>query len=518
MTTDPNGDLDPHTQLSIRAAMDRMTEAMVICDRRGGLLFANAQAERRVGRFLAFLRGGLSFSEAVTEATRAIRPDMSDAAIAAIARRVQDDMNALVPVRIRADDGAPLDARTVRLPNGDFVAVLVDMTEEIGQRTELIRALDRAERGVEARAAQMAELSHELRNPLNGVLGMTRALLDEDLSPRQREIAETLSRSAASLVELLGAAIERAREPLEGDALDLSDCDPHALLADAAALWRPLAEAKGLTLRLTVDDAVPRLLRLDALRFGQCVNNLVANAVHYSPAGRVDVHAGAEAMTGGALLTVRVRDEGPGVDEDLLARLFEPYTRGGLHAGRAGSGLGLAVTRRLARLHGGDVTYEGGDGATFLLRLRAWPPLHAAPGAPAQPPAGATALIVDDDAVNRSVTGHMLDALGLTLQEASSGAEAMAAIRLAPPDLLLLDMRLQDMHGSDVLRFAAALPDAPEILVLSGETGAEALTLPMGARAALSKPLDLGRLRDAVRSALSDRARLRRPPGAQDAT
>jgi signal transduction histidine kinase/ActR/RegA family two-component response regulator len=520
MTMNRQAERAPPTQLSIRAALDRMTEAMVICDRHGRVLFANAQAERRVGRFLALVRRGRSFIEAVAEATRAIRPDIPEDELSSIAEQVKVDMNALVPVRARADDGAPLDIRSVRLADGQFVAVLVDMTEQTAQRSELIRALDRAERGAEARAAQMAELSHELRTPLNGVLGMTRALLDEDLSPRQREIALTLSRSSTALVDLLGAAIERSREPLEGDALELSDCAPLALLEDAVALWRPMAEAKGLRLTLHADPDLPALLRLDALRFGQCLNNLIANAVNYSVAGAVDVHAAAEpAQSGGALLRLCVADQGPGVDAALLNRLFEPYSRGRTHRARAGSGLGLAVTRRLARLHGGDVQYQDrdGGGACFTLHLRAWPPQRPAPGTDTAT-RGATALIVDDDSINRSVTRHMLDALGLTLREASSGAEALAAIRDAPPDLLLLDMKLQDMHGSDVLRVAAALPDAPEILVLSGEEGAEALTLPMGARAALSKPLDLSLLRDAVRGALDHRARLRPPPGAPGAS
>lgn len=517
MTTDQTGGLEPHTQLSIRAAMDRMAEAMVICDRHGRLLFANAQAERRVGRFLALLRRGRTVLEALSEGIRAVSPDMPDAEVADVARRMVDDLDALTPVRAVADDGTPLDTRSVRLPNGEFVAVLVDMTEQIAKRTELIRALDRAERGAEARAAQMAELSHELRNPLNGMLGMAQALLDEDLSPRQRDIAETLSRSAGSLVHLLGAAIERSREPMEGDALDFSDCDPSALIADAAALWRPLAEAKGLKLCLDIDPGLPGRLRLDALRVAQCLNNLIANAVNYSPEGRVGIRAAVAPAPGGAILSMRVTDEGPGIEPALLGRLFERYSRGDAQRDQPGSGLGLAVARRLARLHGGDVIHENaaGGGAIFTLRVRAWPPVQ--PTADGDRPAGAhcmRALIVDDDAVNRSVTAHMLDTMGLALSEASSGAEAMAAIRDAPPDLLLLDMKLQDMHGSEVLRFAAAQPDAPEILVLSGEAGAEALTLPMGARAALTKPLDVARLRDAVRAAITDRARLRPPPAA----
>ncbi|MFT6775294.1 MAG: CheY-like chemotaxis protein [Paracoccaceae bacterium] len=143
-------------------------------------------------------------------------------------------------------------------------------------------------------------------------------------------------------------------------------------------------------------------------------------------------------------------------------------------------------------------------GAAFTLRLRTWPTAQTAPAtsctfAGVQ---GTRALIVDDDAVNRSVTAHMLGTMGLALSEASSGAQAIAAIRDAPPDLLLLDMKLQDMHGAEVLRFVAAQLDAPEILVLSGEDGAEALTLPMGARAALTKPLDAALLR-ALRSAIA---------------
>jgi signal transduction histidine kinase/CheY-like chemotaxis protein len=500
-------DAAPSADTILRAAVDSMAEAVIICDADFRLLFANAQAERSLGRFLAKLRDGATFAQAAAAATRRLRPALTEAEADRIARQMEAAFQAGARARVRGDDGAPLDARLSRLPNGEFVAIMVDMSAQIARQTDLMRALDRAERGAEARAAQMAELSHELRTPLTGLLGMAQVLSHQNLTPEQHEMVLTLRRSGAALIELLSATIVQSQDALTQDALSPAEHDPRAVLADAAALWRPLAKAKNIEIEVFVAPDVPRALSLDALRVGQCLSNLISNAVRYTSGSLIEVR-GAMGADGRSLL-VHVTDDGAGVDPALAGTLFDPFVRGPVHADLPGSGLGLALTRRLARLHGGDVIAvtppEGG--ARFTLHV------EVAVGAAPDRGVGGRVLIVDDDASNRAVVRHMLDSLELDLSEAATAAEAQAAIAAEPPDLVLLDLNLPDLSGTDLVSAIAERMLTPRIVVLTGDQSVLRTPMPDAVRSTLLKPVDMEALREAVISVLAQRGDTRTSDG-----
>lgn len=223
----------------------------------------------------------------------------------------------------------------------------------------------------------LARVTHEVRNPLHGVVWMTSLLMMSDLDERQREYLTLAHSSARVALELCNdvldlARIDAGKLQLKTEALDLA-----ALLAECSSLYEPAAQAKGLALRWQGDPALPPLVLGDRLRLQQVLMNLLSNATKFTSAGRIDLHVAwlGESLQpqAAAAPTVRlsVTDTGPGVPADLLPRLFEEFEQGGGPAAVGGTGLGLALCRQLVRLMGGDigVDTQPGQGCSFWCLL-----------------------------------------------------------------------------------------------------------------------------------------------------
>jgi CheY-like chemotaxis protein/anti-sigma regulatory factor (Ser/Thr protein kinase) len=275
---------------------------------------------------------------------------------------------------------------------------------------------------------------------------------------------------------------------------------------EARSSGGPSARARGGSLTLEIDPAVPDRLWFDPIQIRQCLDNLIQNAISHAPGGAIATRAHARRLRGESwVLVIAVADQGPGVPAPLREQIFAPYVRGPARADAQGSGLGLAVVRRIARRHGGEVTlsHPAEGGACFEVAIHAAPPIRPhRNGQPVRRGAGASrarVLIVDDDPINRAVTVHMLASLDLALEEAATGAEALAAAHARAPDLVLLDVHLEDMDGEAVLAALRAMPAPPHVVLITGDPRIGAL---IGARATLLKPLDIAQLRHEVCAAL----------------
>src|SRR6478736_1177047 len=253
-----------------------------------------------------------------------------------------------------------------------------ELSGEVAQRrqaeTELRSAIERAEAASQAKSEFLATMSHEVRTPMNGILGMLDLLNTATLTPAQREQVETAASSADALLGILNDILDFSK--IDSGRLDLESIAfrPARVTGDLIVLLQPRAAAKSVELRLTANDGAHTRVMGDPMRFRQILTNLVGNAVKFSDRGSVEVELnGTETAAGEVQLTVHVRDHGIGMTEAVRAQLFEPFQQGegSLQRKYGGAGLGLALSQKLVQAMGGRITVrsELGRGSDFAFTL-----------------------------------------------------------------------------------------------------------------------------------------------------
>ncbi|MDP1824060.1 MAG: ATP-binding protein [Archangium sp.] len=323
-------------------------------------------------------------------------------------------------------------------------AVLFDRTRR--------SALAESTRLAQTKTNFLANVSHELRTPMNGVLGLTDLLLNSELLPAQREQLELLQRSGRSLVTLLNDLLDMSKVEAGKMELDPVDFDLRGQLEDLRALHEPVARSRGLSLTLEASD-LPPAVRGDALRLRQVLNNLLNNAIKFTPAGAVTLRA-REAPPG--LFHFEVKDTGIGIAPEVLPRLFSAFAQAeaGITRRYGGTGLGLALSRQLVSLMGGTLGVESveGRGTTLRFTIALAPSIAAlvepSPVLRERPAADAHAvLVVDDNPINLRVACGLVEKAGYRTVTATNGAEALAVVQAQPLFLVLMDCHMPVMDG-----------------------------------------------------------------------
>ena len=344
----------------------------------------------------------------------------------------------------------------------------------------LAQARQAAEAAAEAKGVFLANMSHEIRTPFQGVQGMLKLLGGTSLDDTQRGYVRTASASAQHLLTLLNdildlSRLESGHMVVANEAARLGD-----LLADIEALMRPMAEGKGLRLDIQVEPQVPAVIEVDPTRFRQILFNLLSNAIKFTERGLVLLQVTCEVpaeQDAPAQLTLAVTDTGIGMDEETLARLFQRFSQGDASRTRrfGGTGLGLEISRGLARLMGGDidVTSRVGLGSTFRctlpVRLPVQPDALTNLSAQSSPlahqdrstePVRQTPLrllVAEDNEVNRMVMRAVLDGMDQPVTFAVDGRDAVAQAATQDWDLILMDLHMPEMDGLEATRTIRAL-------------------------------------------------------------
>ncbi|MDN2582496.1 response regulator [Aquibium sp. ELW1220] len=377
-------------------------------------------------------------------------------------------------------DGTWLQVYDERTSDGYFVGVRVDITELKHREDELRRAEQRAVLADRAKSEFLANMSHEIRTPMNGVLGMAELLARTQLDVKQKTFTDIIVKSGNALLTIINDILDFSKIDAGQLVLDPLPFNLAESVEDVATLMSTRANEKDLELVVRVDPALPPVVVGDVGRLRQIVTNLVGNAVKFTDTGHVLVDVSGTVANGAASLRVEIEDTGIGIPEDMIAQVFEKFSQVDSSSTRRheGTGLGLAITSRLVALMGGRIGVESqvGKGSTFWFELDL--PVGAALEAPRTPPmdvTGARILVVDDNAVNRSILMEQMSAWGFDACAVSNGGEALAVLaetaRLGlAVDCVVLDYQMPGMNGADVaarIRQTPMIDDTPVIMLTS---------------------------------------------------
>lgn len=387
-------------------------------------------------------------------------------------------------------------------------------TEEALSRAneELKKARDAAVDSAAIKARFLANTSHELRTPMNAIVGFTQLLLDTPLNDEQREYAATVRASARSLLTLLNDILDFSRIESGKVTFERLEFSPRRLIEETADLMAELAFPKGLELTARLDHRLPGLVIGDAGRIRQILTNLLGNAIKFTAQGEVSLRVEVEAESErDCRLRFLVSDTGIGIPTEAQARIFEAFTQADESTTRkyGGSGLGLSISRQIVEQLGGQIglTSEPGKGSIFWVTL----PLEvvAAQASKADLPelSACRILIVDDQRSARELLRHELEPLGAECIEAHSGALVHGILDRqrssgAPISIVLLDLQMPDVDGialAQELRQDSAYSQTGIVIIAPmGQQVDREFLRRAGVDGCLIKPIKQSRLRDCV--------------------
>ncbi|WP_375754973.1 ATP-binding protein [Corallococcus exercitus] len=412
-------------------------------------------------------------------------------------------------------DGRPLPALINSVQKRDALGrprsvrtTLFNMTDRKRYERELLLSRRKAEQLAQAKAALLATLSHEIRNPLNAITAATRLLGMTPLSDKQSKYLRILGSASGNLLALVNDILDWSKIEAGKLSLEQREFSLRELLGDILNGQAARAEEKRLRLQTEIDPRLPACLLGDPVKLGQILTNLVSNALKFTEKGGVQVSVALRSRDGDACdLAFQVSDTGIGIPPDRLAAIFEEYTQANYDIGMkyGGTGLGLSISRKLVELHGSRMVVESevgkGTRFSFNLRLKAvagGAATGTAPSRESSPGAlrGLKVLVVEDNEVNTYVLARWFEHWGVSFDAARNGREAVERLHQGDYELVLMDLHMPVLDGYDALKVIRQLPDERlrriPIIAISASTRAwqESKVLASGFTDFIGKPFD----------------------------
>ncbi len=435
--------------------------------------------------------------------------------------------------KFRLHDGRIISIRRATTPEGGWVSTHEDVTEQEcaatvlaerlaelvearnlleAQKSELIIttealsiAKDAAEAATRAKSDFLAMMSHEIRSPMAGMMGMIDLLSGTILDQEQQELAGIAQESARSLLMVVNNILDFSKleaGQVTAEAIDFSI--EHSINC-VALLLGPKARDRGLTLETSLAEGLPRYLNGDPSRLGQILLNLVGNAIKFTEKGSVAITVSHRALEGDAVeVRIEVTDSGPGISHDVQRSLFKPFTQADTSVSRkyGGTGLGLAICKQLCQAMGGDIEVESepGRGTTFWFTVRCRvglePKEEAPPLAPTIEADGAVPniLVAEDNDILRTLISKLLSKRGFRADLVCNGREAVEAVQSKCYHLVLMDMQMPEMDGITAAKAIRGLSgpnrEIPIIaLTANALVGQRDICLAAGMNSFLTKPI-----------------------------
>lgn len=494
----------------IAEAAGRLPDGFTVHDEDDKILFANPRSQQDFAATFAALENGATLYEATIQGIKSLYPDLGEEEYEALSKSIMERIEAGEPVELFTPEGRIVQVTYRPLSDGRRVAVGADVTELRARERELLEARKKAEVANEAKTAFLANISHEVRTPLNAVLGMAQVLEQSDLGPAQKEQVEAILEAGKTLLAVVNDVLDISK--IEAGRFEISpiEKDLRHVMRRTCRIWEPRAVEKGLDFDLRIAPDLPGLLRFDPVRVRQCVANLISNAIKFTKDGAVTVEVGWRAKEAkDVAVTIAVQDTGIGLDDETITRLFTPFTQADASVSRThgGTGLGLAIARQLAQLMGGDVTVESqpGKGSCFTFEFAAVPAEEVKGGKRALRKLdtlpevgwreGLKVLLADDHPLNRKVARLFLEPFGVCVEEACNGKEALALLEKSAFDVLLLDAYMPELDGLETLKRLRASGESwasmPVIaLTADAMTGDRERYLAAGMDGYVAKPID----------------------------
>ena len=401
------------------------------------------------------------------------------------------------------------------------VTIYIDITEREEANRELAKARDMALAGAKAKSEFLANMSHEIRTPMNGVIGMTELLLSSNLNKEQQDFADTIKNSAEALLSVINDVLDFSKIEVGRMQIEQSKFDLRILMEEICDLLSPSAFQKNLEFTCMIPSDFPHRLKGDPARLRQILNNLAGNAIKFTEHGEVNLSAILLSSDDKhASIRLECSDTGIGIPPDRQEAIFESFTQadGSTNRKFGGTGLGLTISRQLTELMGGAIGLESepGRGSRFWVDLtlekqeRTVSEIYQSSSLQ-----GIRALIVDDNATNRSILKKHLLAWGCVVVETGSGKEAVESVRESDNafQIVLMDMCMPEMNGLETAQAIQELPQGKNLkmlLLTSGRySGDSEEAEKKGILLTLSKPVRLSTLYAALLQAFNKRSEVK---------